>query len=309
MKHLEDEEFEAKLCEFLDIIVHRPKMETACRAIGYSGKNIWRWLKRSAANDPKFLVRWPDRESEQQIQFCDAVMQARKMWRVVYDSTLREDVTIGVPEVQTFQGEVVWEKDAEALVTWGGDTIEAREAAERLGGLVDYPFKHRYNLNGKLERVPLQVYKTAPASLRQHVARSLLPEQYNPPEVRSVSTEHSSAVMIVGATRPPYAKDYAAPPATTESPFRLELHERLAELKARGPIHRVPLDASGRKTMPKVGNGSASNDPPEGLGRGAVPSVDADGVVHHQRSQSGPIISKDGKAAPGGYSLTTGKPT
>jgi hypothetical protein len=59
--------------------------------------------------------------------------------------------------------------------------------------------------------------------------------------------------------------------------------------------------------IPKLGNGSSSNDPPEKNGYGATPQIDADGHVVGTRVK--PMIGRDGKPAPGGFSATTGKPT
>jgi hypothetical protein len=302
-QNLDGEEFENRLCDLLDYLVQRPKLEPAARYVGYSGKYIWTILKKSNEGDPKCLVRWPDRDSEQRIQFAEAVVLARRLWKVRYDATLREDVERGIPEIQTFQGEVVWRKDAEALATWGGDTMEAREAAFRLGGLTDYPFEHRINARGKSERIPLTLYRPAPGALRQHVARSLMPEQYNPPETRITDTQHSGAVLILNANRAPYAKDYVAP----ESPMKRDLAQRLADLRAKGPEHKHPLDKNGHETIPKIGLGSTSNDPPVKNGYGPAPAVDADGHIVGQKAK--PTIGRNGVSAPGGYSTNTGKPT
>jgi hypothetical protein len=220
------------------------------------------------------------------------------------DATIRSAVDVGIPRVVTFQGAVQWEQDGALLAEWGGDTPEAKEAAERIGGIQDYPFKHQLDENGKLARVPLVLYEPAPAALRQHVIRSLLPSEFNPPEVRSISTEHSGAVLIMGAnSRPAYAKDFQ-PPMT---PLRQSLQEKLAELKARGPVHKHALDANGHKTIPKIGNGSTSGDPVERNGYGATPQIDADGHVRGAKVQ--PMIGRNGKPAPGGFSAITGKPT
>ena len=302
MKIVEGDEFENRLCMILDFVVQNPKLERACRYVGYSPKYIWTLLKRSGDGDPKFLVRWPDRESEQRIQFGDAIALARRLWKVGFDHTLRSDVSCGIPEVQTFQGEVVWEKDAALLTQWGGDTLTAKQDAEGLGGVVDYPYKHRIGPDGKLERVPLEIYKPAPGALRQHVARSLLPSEYNPPEGRSVSTEHSGAVLILNASRPAYAKDYVE-----TSPIKRDLQQRLADLRAQGPQHKHAVDANGHKTIPKIGNGSTANDPPEKSGYGPVPQIDADG--HPVGVKVKPMIGRDGTPAAGGYSMITGKAT
>jgi hypothetical protein len=294
--------FEEKLAEFCDIVSQDPALERASRRIGYSPKWIWAALKRSGAGDPRYLLRWPDREGEERIQFGDAVTLARRLHKIKLDHTIRAAVDVGIPVVQTFQGEIIWEKDGALLTEWGGDTPEAKEAAERLGDCVDYPFKHRLNVEGKLERIPLEVYQPAPGALRQHVARSLLPSEYNPPEVRQVSTEHSGAVLILNASKPAYAKDFVP-----NSPIRQDLHERLAALRAKGPEHKHATDKNGFKTVPKISNGSTSNDPPERTGHGAVPQVDADGhVVGAKRI---PMIDSRGRPAPGGFSGLTGKPT
>jgi len=308
---LDETQFEERLQTLCDFLVENPVLQKASRYAGWSSKYIWTLLKRSSDGDPKFLIRWPDRESEQRIQFCEAVMQARKMWKASFDGELRAAVSVGQPRVSTFQGEVVWQKDAEALAMWGGDTLEAKEAAWRLGGEDDYPYAHRINAKGKRERIPLILYEPAAASLKQHIARSVLPELYNPPEVRTISTEHSGRVLVVGAVKPPYARDYVAP-QVADTPLKADLRARLAALRANGPANPVPLDNQGRRTIPpNLGGGSPTNDPAEGIGRGQKPQLDANGVptgrwadplVHRKHAD----YSEPGK---GGYSMTTGKLT
>jgi hypothetical protein len=308
-KLLTGDAFEALLCDFLDIIVQDPHLQRASRAVGRASKWIWAALKRSGENDPKYLVRWPDRECEKRIQFGEAVALARRLHKVQFDATLRSAVDIGIPEIQTFQGDVIWKKDGALLTEWGGDTMEAREAAERLGGIIDYPYEHRMNAQGKLERVPLEIYKPAPGALRQHVARSLIPSEFNPPEVRSISTEHSGAVLILNAHKPAYAKDYKPDEAPApDTPIRRDLMQRLADLRAKGPAHPLPLDKDGRRTIPKLGTpAAAAHDPPERVGFGPVPQVDADG--HIVGAKAKPMIGRDGTPAPGGFSAITGRPT
>lgn len=308
MKLVTGEAFEARLCEILDFLVQDPHMQRASRYVGYHPKWIWTALKRSSEGDAKYLVRWPDRESEQKIQFAEAVVLARRLWKVQFDGTLRSAVDLGIPEVQTFQGQVIWEQDAELLAEYGGDTLEAKSAAEGFGGEFDYPYRHRTGPNGKLERIPLEIMKPAPGALRQHVARSMI-EEYNPPEHRVIDQQHSGAVLILNANRAPYAKDYRPPEADApDTPIRRDLLARLADLRSKGPQHPLPLDANGRRTIPKLGGQSASiNDPPEGIGRGEKPSIDADGNVRGQRVQN--MIDRNGRPAPGGYSAITGRPT
>jgi hypothetical protein len=299
---LEGEQFEERLCLILDRIVQDPTLERACRAAGYSGKYVWTMLKRSGDGDPRYLVRWPDRQSGQRIQFGDAIALARRLHTVKFDHTLRSAVDVGIPIVQTFQGAVCWEQDAALLAEWGGDNPESKETAERIGGVKDYPYKHRIGASGKLERIALEVYQPAPGALRQHVARSLMPGSYNPPENRSIATEHSGRVLILNASRPAYAKDY-----TPDTPIKRDLQQRLADLRAKGPEHKHATDAQGHKVIPKIGLGSTANDPPERNGYGPLPQIDADG--HPVGVKVKNMIGRDGKPAPGGYSMITGKPT
>lgn len=230
------------------------------------------------------------------------------MWCATYDGVLRADVTIGQPKVQTFGGAIIWEQDAAALAQWGGDNLQSKEAAERLGGLYDYPFKHKIGKSGRLERIPLVLYEAAPASLRQHVARSLMPTQYNPPENRQIATEHSGQVLVVGASLPPYAKNYRAP-MEAATPLQRDLRARLADLRAKGPTNPIPKDEHGRRTIPSIQTAPArSDDRPDGTGRGALPRLDADGNVIG-RANAQPMISRRGVPAPGGFNAITGKST
>ena len=299
MKNLKGKEFEAKLAEILDTISQDPALERAMRLAGYSPKHIWTWLKRSGEGDPRFLVAWPDRKSREKIQFGEAVALARRLHKVKMDATIRSAVDVGVPEVQIHDGEVLYEKDPALLAEWGDD----KEAAERIGGIVDFPYKHIINAQGKRERIPLVLYRPAPAALRQHVIRSLIPSEFNPPEVRQVSSEHSGSVLILNAHRPAYAKDYVPP----ETPIKQDLQQRLADLRARGPMHKHALDKNGHKTVPKIGAGSTSNDPPERNGYGAAPQVDADRHIVGAKRQADD--RPQWRTSAGRLLSTTGKPT
>jgi hypothetical protein len=272
------DELEIRLCHMLDSIVSDPKMEPAAVAAGFNKKYIWRALKRSGAGDPNYLVRWPDRDADEKIQFTDAVVLARNMWRVKFDATLRSDVEMGIPRVVLNQNhEVVYEKDSALLAEYGGDTTEARERADN-DFVFDYPFKHRRNEQGKFERIPLTVYEAAPGALRQHVARSLLPDM-NPSEHRTTTTSHSGAVLIIGNN---------ARRDATDTPERRTLQARLADLRGNmQPAIPRTLDAPG-------------HDPKESSAEPAPVNL---------KRMSGGERTGYGKPAPGGFSQTTGKPS
>jgi hypothetical protein len=113
------------------------------------------------------------------------------------------------------------------------------------------------NAEGKLERIPLVVYDAAPGALRQHVARSVMPNQYNPPEHRHIEAKVASRVLVVQENK--YSRDYR-PPA--ETPLQRDMRARLADLRANGPTNKYPLDERGNRTLARM-NGSSADDPPE----------------------------------------------
>src|ERR1700726_3927746 len=129
-KVFKGEEMETRLCALLDHVVSSPKLEPASVAAGFNKKYVWTALNRSSKGDERYLVHWPDRDSDEPIQFWDAMNLARTMWRLKFDTTLRSDVEMGIPRVVLDQNhEVVYEKDAALLAEYGGDTPEARERA------------------------------------------------------------------------------------------------------------------------------------------------------------------------------------
>jgi hypothetical protein len=222
---LDGPELEAALCHMCDYIRSRPKLEPASRAAGFGSKYIWNALKRSEAGDPRYLIAWPDRDAGEKIQFFEAVKLAIRQFKLKFSTTLYEESERGVPRLQIAGGRVMYEEDAELLARFG-DGPDAKEIAA-LCGYPDFPYKHRINENGKEERIPLTVMEHVPATLRVHVARSILPGM-NPPEHRSTVTSHSGSVMVI---KQPWAKDYVPPNA----PLRHDLPQRLADLRKRAP--------------------------------------------------------------------------
>jgi hypothetical protein len=257
---LEGPELEAALQFICDYLVSRPKLEAASRAANFGSKWIWRALNRSGAGDPRYLIRWPDRDAEEKIQFVEAVGLATRMWKSKFASTLMQESEEGQPRLQIHGGQVLYEKDPEALAMCGGEGPDAIIMAELLG-YKDFPYKHRINANGNPERIPLVTYEAVPATLRVHTARSLLPA-FNPPETRHQVTSHTGAVMVIG--RKPYDEDYAP----GDAPLRRDLQQRIADLRK-----------SGAKALPQA---APANEPPASVAAQAVRHVPANigkGVV------------------------------
>ena len=144
---LEGPELETALCYLLDYIRSRPKLEPASKAAGFGRKWIWTALKRSEAGDPRYLVHWPDRDAAEKIQLFEAVNLAMRMWKAKFSTTLMQESEEGVPRLQIHGGQVLYEKDPEALAMCGGETPEAYDMA-RMIGYVDYPYKTRINERG-----------------------------------------------------------------------------------------------------------------------------------------------------------------
>lgn len=247
------------ICEYL---AQTPVIAQAVKAVGYHPNHVYRMLKQSRDGNPKYLVAWPDPDGEP-LQFCEAVVLAQRAHLMNLRGRLMRDVDVGVPRVlRTPQGDIVWEKDPALLAEWGGDTIEARESAERLGGVFDYPYKHRKNAQGKLERVETIVYDPAPGALRIHAARATL-AGWNPSNVSEVDNKHSGKVLIMQATKqgdatpPPYAH----PADTGVSELKRDLMQRLEDLRER----QARGEVSQRRDIVPM-NRDRSDDPVERVG-------------------------------------------
>jgi hypothetical protein len=170
---------------------------------------------------------------------------------------LREEIELGASEVVVHNGEVAWEKDAELLAMFGGESAEAIDFARSVGGYPDYPYKHD-PVSGA--RLPLVVRRHTPAALRIHGARSVLGGAgWNPSERREVDQRVNGKVLITGASR----QGAAARPAYAKpelSPLQRDLLQRVAALDAPGRVTKAtrPVDFGASR-----GDG---NDPPEKIG-------------------------------------------
>lgn len=279
---------EERLQQFLENCLVNPDIEKAMRAAGATGKNFYNWMHRSVKGDPETMLTWP-REGGERIQFHEAYKMILAQWNLAYDARLREDVFLGVEEpVIDGAGRVVYEEDSALLAEYGGHTEKAREVA-KLCGEYDYPYKHREREDGRLERIPLMKRVPAPATLKTHVAKSLM-DRYNPAERREVNANVAGSVMVVGgstspqpnAALPPYHRDYRAPESDVpqlEAPRRKTMAERIAELRAKadktpleadllqrldaGVVNPSPLGAHGEQLDPRVGAIGAKHDEPE----------------------------------------------
>jgi hypothetical protein len=232
----------------LDTIAQNPVLADAMRAVHKKPNTIFSWLQKSRANDPRYLVRWPDSDGAE-MQFADAVVLAQRAHHFNFESRLRRDVDVGTPRVlRTQGGDVVYEIDHRLVAEWRGDA----DAAHTLGGIAD-PF---YLHDAEGARIPVVLYDAAPAALRQHVARALLPG-YNPADRQERDTRHSGRVLITGAVGKIAGPSYARPAVKPMSDLQRDLLGRLDAITRDGPVNAkpsAPVNVYGRPSQ---------GDPPE----------------------------------------------
>jgi hypothetical protein len=181
----------------LDQITSRPALGPAMRSIGASEKQIFTWLKRSNAGDPDFLIDWP--EGDEPIQFVEAVALARKRHVALFEAQLRNEVTEGIPEVQIKDGAIVWELDRK----WVGVSDDIM----KLCGLD--PVYHRYRRDKDGNAIPLVLATAAPAHLKIHVSRGLMPNLYGDHRTLDINAHHGGAVQVIH--RRPVQQQVASP--------------------------------------------------------------------------------------------------
>jgi hypothetical protein len=237
----------ANLTHFLDLMTGHPNISAGARAIGCTPQAVFLWLKRSAAGDEKFLVRWPDAE-DAPIQFAEAVKLARKRFTVLFESQMRSEVVNGIPRVVIHNGEVQYQKDPELV---------GKPWLIELLGLPDDLLR----IDGKVQ--PLVVYESAPSHLKIHVSRGLIPQTYGDHRTVDVNARVRSSVMVIGSNPKPEPKtiEHASEPvqAIEGDPFADQPGDSpmVADLKARARALRdhgaqPAIGKHGERTVPKV---------------------------------------------------------
>jgi hypothetical protein len=122
------------------------------KALGMTYRAYCKWMVRSNAGDPQFLIEYNGEE----IQFAKAITLATRLALLELRGMATMETIFGVEEVQVFQGQVVWAMDAEAC-KYDEDTREM--LGFRRDGLLER--------DGKL--VPFTVTKPAPWAQRQRL--------------------------------------------------------------------------------------------------------------------------------------------
>jgi hypothetical protein len=273
----------------LDSIASKPNLARAMRLLGASESTIFRWLKRSAASDPDFLVSWP--EGEPPRQFVELVALARRYWSVKWEAQLRDELSSGIPRTVIHDGQIQYvemdpikHRDLVALGIWDADDIWERDS--------------------KGNRIPLVVHDAAPAHLKIRGADHLL--GWSETKRLDVSQRISGGVLVI--KRPNNGDE-----GENESELVRDLRRRLADLEANGPKHSHP------ETKP-VPVGHPSDEPrtdPLPPAHGARPNVSnktlppAPYVRADDRAEgmgSAPL-SAEAMALKGGFQVSGDQPT
>lgn len=209
----------------LDLLRINPNISAAVTKVGTTPKQFYRWLQSER------LIAWPDRAATDKLRFREAYALCRRMQAVEHDARIREAVLLG-DEIQ-IPGE--WQVDAALIAEFAQYGEQAAEVAATLG-VFDYPYAHRENEKGQLERIVRTIRQPAPATLRIHAARALVPG-YNVMDKSEVSQKVASTVLVLGATQmpelKPYHRDYVAPAQIEPPKQQMTTADKIAEIQAR----------------------------------------------------------------------------
>ena len=244
---------EQKLLAMLDRLALGATFTGAARAADSRLDFFNECVRNSTAGARQYIVTWGDNGER---QFCEHVTHAKRIGRVAREQYLRRI---------TINGETQYVFDPALLARFGfPDDPDAKDMAE-LNGYPHYPFA----LDSEGRKIPA-LSSRHPRPMRHrhphpHTGRNGAFEKSNsPPDHHDVAT----AALMVGTRDgpagkrlptwqpemdvPPYARNVSAPVPprvtipTPSSPLAMELREKAAILRQRGPLHNRPMTRDGR---------------------------------------------------------------
>jgi hypothetical protein len=176
-----------ELRRLLDFLVARPRLGAAMQAIGHAEKTIFALLKKSAAGDPRLVMSWP-KDSEAR-PFHELVVEARRKNVIVFEAAMRSEALEGIPRVVLHDGEIQYQRDPR-FVGWSDADMVA----------LGFDLSQRYLRDKNGNAIPLVVMDSAPAHLKIHMLKSLIPQTYGEKKTLDVNNRINGSVMVLGAT-------------------------------------------------------------------------------------------------------------
>jgi hypothetical protein len=172
----------------LDFLVSKPDFTAAAHSIGAgrTSKLLFDWINRSNRGDPEFLIDWPEGSEPQ--QFAQLILVARKRYIALFEHKLRDEVMSGIPRVQIKDGEIIWARDPKLCA----DALDP-EIWKMLHGSRAIEDTYARDENGAL--VPSVIFESAPAHLKIHVSKGLMPALYG--EHRTIDVNARVAASVV----------------------------------------------------------------------------------------------------------------
>jgi hypothetical protein len=192
-----------KLYSALELIskgVTRPTK--IAKAMGMTYRTYCMWMVRSNAGDEQFLVEY----NSERMQWARAISLATKIALFELRGMVLQEAIYGYPEVQTFQGNVVWAPDPAA---------SALSVEDRL--LLGYREDGLLEVDGKL--VPLTITRKAPWAQQIRLLEAAFPD-LRPTQTVNQNVNLNGQVGVAFARPVDYSK---GPPPIPPGPPMPEL--------------------------------------------------------------------------------------
>jgi hypothetical protein len=163
----------------------------ACRAVGISTRSFWNYIKASQGGDETYVIEYLG----EQIQFAKAVNAARRMALHEIRARFEQRCLMGHDEIQTYMGEITWQKDRRCV---GIDDPDIRE-------MLGYP-RDGLLRNEAGEVVPNVVHHQPPVAAVLRVIEAAFPVEYRPGTNSTVAISGGAVVgvqMMQPSSKPP----------------------------------------------------------------------------------------------------------
>lgn len=163
----------------------------ACRVNNVSSRAFWGWIKASQGGDEDYLIEYLG----EQIQFSKAINAARRIALHEIRASFEQRCLMGHDEIQTYMGEITWQKDRRCV---GIDDPDIRE-------MLGYQ-RDGFLRNEAGEVVPNVVHRQAPVAAVLRVIEAAFPVEYRPGTNNTVAISGSAVVgvqMMRPSNKPP----------------------------------------------------------------------------------------------------------